>query len=441
MLSAVVLLSSLFPGPGEVVLLEPADATTSSYAEDIAGDGSVVVGSLSRSDGLTTAFVARCGAAEVALVDVGPLQGRWAFSQLVAVSSDGRFAAGVFAAQGVEPGSIGPQSGMRIALQSVPSFNDVTVMPDLPGGAVQGFAADLNGDGSVLVGASYDAGDDFVPAWFDVAADALLPLPMLASVPPRGDARAVSDDGARVLYGSPRTAGGLTTSRCALVDVTGGVAGDAVDIGTLPNAPIGALCFANDISADGSVVVASSSSAQSTANSVVAVRAREANGWQLEILDVTGDLAGGPSYADALAVSASGRVIVGRSAIDADENEHAWVYTDDVGMVDLNSLASGFDGVLAQARGVSADGSVVVGNALVDGATGPIVRGFVMRLPESIPRDVPASTAQPRPTIATAGGCDATGVPLPMALLCAVLVCRRRTKVATGRGPKSPSPG
>lgn len=160
----------------------------------------------------------------------------------------------------------------------------------------------------------------------------------------------ISNDGGTIVGESGPFAGGRLAFRW-----TSG--GGTVAIGDLPgglNRSIGRA-----VSADGAVVVGQGASA---ATQEEAFRWTSATGFT-----GLGDLPGGAVSSDAYGVSADGSVVVGRSSSTSDVNGNGFQasrWTSATGLVGLGYLpggptTGGF--AFSEARGVSADGSVVVG--------------------------------------------------------------------------------
>ena len=132
----------------------------------------------------------------------------------------------------------------------------------------------------------------------------------------------------------------------ALLSTIARAADGIFDLGTLG----GAYSFATAVSADGSVVVGDSYTANNAA--------RHAFRWTTSggMADL-GTLGG--RFSEARAVSADGSVVVGNSDTANNAASHAFRWTTSGGMADLGTLG----GAYSFASAVSADGSVVVGDS------------------------------------------------------------------------------
>ncbi len=107
------------------------------------------------------------------------------------------------------------------------------------------------------------------------------------------------------------------------------------------------------VSSDGSVVVGSSSDGGGD----VAFRWTEPGGSVL-----LGALPGGVGNSNASGVSGDGSIVVGSSTMDLQGNQHAFRWTEAIGMVDLGLPANA---VSSAAHGISADGSTIAGTVTV----------------------------------------------------------------------------
>lgn len=368
----VALLVTADPGLALIGPPDPAAVDASSYASGVSADGSVVVGEHSSAAGVF-AYRARDGV----FTDLGDLPGGLVFTQAGAASADGVVVSGTgYAANVVEPGD---EDGVQVAWRHTVA-GGFEILGDLTGNESVANATGMSQDGSVIVGGSFARIDgDFVPFWTNGPSAVALPVRAGAT---RGDARAVSGDGRVVLIADDSGGEGLSTGAFVTVDASGAVIAGPTGLGALsPSA----------VSADGSLAVGIVPNPDRPQEAVLAATVRLDAPTQLQLL---GDLPGGVDYSEALAVSDDGAVIVGRSATglgDSPETEEAFVWTADLGMVHLETLANelgidtsalGEGGFLGQATGVSADGLVVVGNAVVVAGGVTRVSAFALTLPE-----------------------------------------------------------
>jgi probable HAF family extracellular repeat protein len=199
----------------------------------------------------------------------------------------------------------------------------------------------VSSDGSVVVGFA-DTGSAF-HAFRWTQAGGMADLGTLGGA--LSIAFGVSADGSVVVGGAEITNGDVNAFRWTQ-------AGGMADLGTLG----GANSYANGVSADGSVVVGQTG----TGSETDAFRWTQAGG----MADL-GTLPGDTNSA-ANAVSASGKVIVGRGDSDA------FRWTQATGMQDLNTLLSNagvnMTGITLQsANGISSNGQYIVGNGTFSG--------------------------------------------------------------------------
>jgi probable HAF family extracellular repeat protein len=139
-------------------------------------------------------------------------------------------------------------------------------------------------------------------------------------------------------------------------------------LGDLPGGA--GISRANGISADGSVIVGTGTSASGT----------EAFRWTAATGMVgLGDLPGSSFRSDATAISADGTVIVGNSASSTGSEAFRW--TAATGMQGLG-VWPGSPNAVSRAFDVNADGTVIVGNAIVGGTEAVVWRnsGDIERL-------------------------------------------------------------
>jgi uncharacterized membrane protein len=372
-MSLLVLATLVAQAPGLTVLPPPdPDAEgAASYSSDVSADGGTVVGQHSNVSGV---FALR--AIDGAVEDLGDLPGGIVFTSADFVSNDGSVVAGTgWMANVVEPGDV---DGVQIAFRF--TGDGYSPWPDLTGNEAVATAGGISADGAVLVGASYTSpSGDFMPYWTDGEVAVLLPVRDGAT---RGSAVALSDDGTVVLITDDAVVSGLSQGSFLVVDGAGQVLQGPTFLGGLsPNA----------ISADGRIAVGGGLTPSGDGETVFAARVSLDDPNTVVSL---GDLDGGLNSSEAIAVNDDGSVIVGRSSTGIDgspDTEEAFVWTSAGGMRRLEdvAVAAGVDvsalggGYLGQARSVSADGTVIVGNAVVvDAATGSaVVRAFVLTLP------------------------------------------------------------
>ena len=259
---------------------------------------------------------------------------------------------------------------------------------------------DITPDGTIVVGESRSANGMEAFRW--TASTGMVGLGNLGGGEPVSSASAVSADGSVVVGGSTSPNSPTqneafrwtaTTGMVGLGDLPGGdefssaasgvssdgsiVTGSSsstlapfwgeafrwtepsgmVGLGIFPGSQSPAT-IPQDLSADGEVIVGWSG----TANG------REAFRWsQEEGLFAMGDLPGGFFDSQAKGVSADGSVIVGFAS---NPSPTAFRWSAETGMVDLGRPPSAFD---SGAFGVSADGNVVVGDSAFDGDVAPIL--------------------------------------------------------------------
>ena len=153
--------------------------------------------------------------------------------------------------------------------------------------------------------------------------------------------------------------------------------GQMVGLGDLPGG--GFESQALGVNADGTIVVGYATTAQG----------RQAFRWTAGGGMVgLGHLPGGDYSSEALAVSADGNVVVGRA--ETNNGEEAFIWTPDTGMRSLHDVARGHfpasfnQWSLLSARGISADGVVIVGSGVnPDG----MFEGWVLELPRGCRAD------------------------------------------------------
>jgi len=222
---------------------------------------------------------------------------------------------------------------------------------DLPGGGSFAAANGVSSSGRAIVGQSESANGFEAFRWTRSGMKGLGDLPGPGSYASR--ALAVSDAGTVVVGLSQRPQDQHGYNAWRWTQATG-----MVDIGDLPGGdPHG---IANDVSADGSVVVGASSSFAGSEGFI----------WKAATGMVgIGDLPGGFFGSSAEGVSADGTVVVGYGTGPAGGEAIRW--TQAGGMVGLGDLPGG--PFASAASAVSADGNVIVGS----GSTAEVFEAFL----------------------------------------------------------------
>jgi uncharacterized membrane protein len=170
----------------------PLAPETPTYATAISDDGTTVVGQLGLLSGATHALRARLGP-PLDVRDLGELPGGLEFTSAEGVSADGTLVVGTGYAEDFETGMV---DGLQVAFRHT-DRDGFVILGELAGGLFRALANDVSADGTIAVGASYDARNDFVGTWFTDAA--VIALGALPSSMARSTALACSADGRRVL--------------------------------------------------------------------------------------------------------------------------------------------------------------------------------------------------------------------------------------------------
>jgi len=272
----------------------PGGSFSRSFALGVSADGSVVAGESSSVNSPDEAFRWTQGTGMVGLGYLpggGPGVNLYPGSNALGISADGSVVVGYSNSTNANGGNGGYEAFRWTQATGMVGRGD------LPGGIFQSSAVKVSADGSVVVG--------------------------------RGT--------------------GFYDTAFRWTQATG-----MVGLGYLPGGGYYAASYASGVSANGSVVVGVSTSANGT----------EALGWQEAFLWTQGtgmvglgDLPGGSFWSNVSGVSADGSVVVGQSF--GAYGYEAFRWTQETGMVGLGSLPGGL--FVSGATGVSADGSVIVG--------------------------------------------------------------------------------
>ncbi len=221
---------------------------------------------------------------------------------------------------------------------AVPFFQGLGTIPGTD--MIAGTASAVSADGRVVVGTAYDLVESQAFVW--TLQGGLVGIGDLPDGATQANAQDVSADG-RVVVGYASSAAGVEAFRWT-------EAGGMVGLDDLPGG--GFESWAQSVSADGSVVIGFGSSGTGSTR-------REAFRWtQADGMVGLGRLAG---YAEsgAVGVSSDGSVFAGNSVGPSSSDHEAMVWTEASGWTGLGSYPGWTGG--AQAYGISADGSVVVG--------------------------------------------------------------------------------
>jgi probable HAF family extracellular repeat protein len=214
---------------------------------------------------------------------------------------------------------------------------------DLPSGRFSSEARDVSADGSVIVGQGASA-DSNMEA-FRWEGGVMSGLGDLLGGSAYSEAAAVSWDGTVVVGGSSVDSGGWEAFRWTSED---GIVG----LGDFPGGELYSKAW--DVSADGSVVVGTGSHGEPN---------YEAFRWTpVTGLVGLGDLPGGHDFSAASAVSSSGAVVIGSSEAEAGLMAYRW--TQDEGMIALGMFSP---------EAMTADTSTMVGRGSYNGVNQVII--------------------------------------------------------------------
>ncbi len=348
----VVVTSASLAAPTLVSIGAPAGG--SSAAIGVSGNGQVVVGYTQVTPGVgptqTEAIRWTVGAG---IVGLGQLPAAPAIdSRAAAASNDGSVIVGTAT-------STSGFQGFRW------TGGVMTGLGDFAGGIFNSNAAGVSGDGQTVAGGGFPSFSPQAFIW-TTSGGTLVGLNPLDDPGFACNATSISSNG-QVIVGQSRTNNGFEACFWDL-------AGVPTSIGDLSGGVVNGSALA--CSADGSVIVGSGTSAAGT----------EAFRWTSGGGMVSlGDLPGGDTLSAALGVSGDGSVVVGRGKTGA--GDRAFIWTAGGGLEDLSAylVARGTSvtgWTLFTANGISADGSIIVGNG--QDPSGALV-GFVINLNPPVP--------------------------------------------------------
>ena len=327
---------SAMPTMEEIPVFDSGAPTTVSDAFDISADGSVVVGFASNSSGDLRAFRFSSGT----LTNLSSLVGTTeTFAN--GVNSDGSVIVG------------GQDAGGTLSAFVWTQASGIVIIPTGPGSISEAKA--VSGDGNLVTGTTFSLAGESAFVW-NRTANTLATLPdLVVGGGTRGND--ISDDGT-IVVGRAGTAGAPHAFRAV-------VGGAITDLGTIGGV-IGSS-EANGVSGDGQVVVGQSIAAAGT-------RAfRWSSGTGMVQLNAPNEA--GVSFSSASAANQDGSYVAGEARYSGSPDFRA-IRWDGAGVAtDLGDLTSDNTGS-ARARGISADGSIVVGRSTNDAGDS---RGFIWR--------------------------------------------------------------
>ncbi|HZL00123.1 MAG TPA: hypothetical protein VFC47_09490 [Caulobacteraceae bacterium] len=331
------------------------ESTRTNYSEayGVSADGSVVVGAANTPNGFAHAFEwTQAGG----ISDLGALDSAAQASVALGVSGDGATVVGMSTTTAGDWQAFEWTAGKGMV--------DLGHLGTSAGN--YSVAWGVNSDGSVIVGGSWtDTTIDRAFRW--TAATGMVNLGLISG-DGYSDALGVSGDGNTVVGVSTVAAGYLHAFRWTS-------AGGMADLGTIGGVTGGAAAIAAN--SDGTVVVG-----RSVFDSAGAFHAFR---WTSAGMADLGTIGGVSGASTAFAVSGDGATVVGQSNYLAGGGaNHAFLWNAGAGMRDLNTVLSSagvnMTGVsLNAARGVSADGTVIVGSGTFSD-TGMDGHAFVARV-------------------------------------------------------------
>ena len=248
----------------------------------------------------------------------------------------------------------------------------MTFLGDLNGGDVESVAFGVSSDGSVVVGQGESAMGTEAFMW--TGEGELTPLGDLAGGAFRSYARAVSADASTIVGASSSAMSGTTRVEAFVYDVA---AATMTPLGFLPGA-VNLDSEALAVSADGSVIVGRSLNSSFD---------NEAFRFKDGVMQGLGTLhpTGSDTFSAAHALSADGSVIVGETVTPG--GTRAFIWTESDGMRRVSDVLADHDisttgWLLLSATGVSADGRTIVGYGFSSSGS---IRGWVAQLPPGGP--------------------------------------------------------
>ncbi|MDP2821193.1 MAG: autotransporter domain-containing protein [Sulfuritalea sp.] len=305
-----------------------AGGDVNSVASGVSGDGSVVVGYGESTNGREAFRWTQAGG----MVALGDLAGGSFGSYAYGVNSNGSVVVG-------QGDSVNGLEAFRWTSAGMVGLGD------LPGGPFRSIAYGVNSDGSVVVGQGFNSSIE-LEAFRWTQAGGMVGLGDLAGGNAYSVAYGVNSDGSVVVGRGTSATGGEAFRWTAATGMVG--------LGDLAGGSVYSEAYG--VSSDGSVVVGYGNSASG----------QEAFRWtQAGGMAGLGDLTGGAFSSIAYGVNSDGSVVVGQGASASGIEAFRW--TQATGMQRVAdwltaagvTVAPGY--TMKDAKGVSADGSVVVG--------------------------------------------------------------------------------
>lgn len=313
-----------------------------SYAHDVSGDGTVVVGFGNIADGVV-AFRWTNSDGLINLDSLDNTTGSFFKSAAFGVSDNNDVLVGSIRSTGFDRAPV--------RWTATDGFVKLGLLP----GDKTGQASDVSADGSVIVGTS----NTFPVRWTD--SQGVVQLKDRTGLKLNGEAAAASADGSVIVGGAEFVSGPYRTAfRWTASE-------GLVNLGTLPGLTSGSQSLA--VSADGSIIAGVS---LLSGGKVEAFRWTAATG-----MTGLGDLPGGLFSSEAKAMTPDGSIIIGTASEDPgtqpnpslNRGNAAFVWDANTGMRSLQDILAGQGVVLSgwrlvESTGISNDGRTIVGAAM-----------------------------------------------------------------------------
>ncbi len=360
MLAATAVAGGAIAQPSFTPLGDLKGGQVFSDAWGVSADGSTVVGSSIISGHILFGgtYAAYRWTAATGIADIYSLGGIGTICRSYAVNADGTMVVGM-----ADYGVLSPTQ--IVAFTWTPGFGAVEIgdLPGGPSGSARAAARGVSAEGAIVAGqGESDFGAE--PFRYTVATATFLGLGDLPGGDFGGSGYGISADGLTIV-GSSITGDGTQAFRWTKSEGMVGIGHLGVPTGITP------FSEAYAASADGAVIVGLSRSMASSNSGWEAFRWTQAGG-----MVGLGDLPGGAVLSAAYATTADGSIIVGSAGVQGScgpfgcqTAPRAFIWDAQHGMRDLapvlTNLGLNLTGwTLSEARGVSADGRVIVGTGI-----------------------------------------------------------------------------